>query len=561
MSLTIKEALAIHPLDKAPLIAGADGLDRRITLFGILDAPDSFKFVKPGELVVTTGYIFRDDPGLEDRILMELYERNAAGLGIKFNRYISRLSQKNIDYANEKNFPILSLPNEYSWHEISSPILINCLVDKHNPSNDIFDVLNCYSDKLVNISGFLGILKLIYDLTNNPCSLVSMLNKSTTVSYPVNFKPPRDIGSILENFPANAERLLPHSDIYAVQLDNASGNSVIVAQIKHYNNILTNILIWVNKTDLTHEQLIILQYAINSIKLRFHEFSGPRKDLLREQNDFLFRLLLEDVQNTDLVFSQANQLGLALIANYIVAVAEISAKSPTTIFTEEAIHDKLEDFFYQARNVFNVLCGFGKFGELFFLIPISSLNEATDPYKLARTKIADLKSSLEKHFSNMTFSFGVGKYHPKLSGLKRSFQEAVNALKLGTQVFGYGTVTLFNDLGVYRILNNTAIQPELTGYLQDYLVPLIEYDRQNKSELVKTLKIFLENNRSNRKCAQQMFVHHNTIRYRLEQIEQICHLNFDKTDHLLILELALKAIPLIELNTFSADGQSATTGK
>jgi PucR family transcriptional regulator, purine catabolism regulatory protein len=551
MSLTIKEALAIHPLDKAPLIAGLGGLNRSITLFGILDAPDSFKFVKPGELVVTTGYIFRDNPGLEDMILEELYQRNAAGIGIKFNRYISGLSPKNIDYANEKNFPILSLPNEYSWHEISSPILINCLVDKHNPSNDIFDVLNGYSDKLVNISGFLGILKLIYDLTNKPCSLVSMLNKSNILSYPVNFIPPRDISSVLEKLPTEARRLLPHSDIYAVQLDKAQGNYVIVAQIKHYNNILTNILIWANDTDLTHDQLIILQYAINSIKLRFHELSGPRKDLLREQNDFLFRLLLEEVQNTDLVFSQANQLGLALIANYIVAVAEISAKSPPTIFTEEDIHNKLEDFFYQSRNELNVLCGFGKFGELFFLIPVAKPNKTTDPYKLARTKTAALKDSLEKHFPNMTFSLGVGKYHPKLRGLKQSFQEAVNALKLGTQVFGYGKVTLFNDLGVYRILNNPAILPELTGYLQDYLVPLLEYDRQNKSELVKTLKVFLESDRSNRKCAQQMYVHHNTIRYRLEQIEQVCHLNFNKTEDLLILELALKAMPLIDLNTLS----------
>lgn len=547
MSLTLKEALTMHPLDKATIIAGHGGVDNPVSLFGILDAPDSFKFVRSGEFVVTSGYIFRDNPGLADTIVNELHQRKAAGLGIKLNRYITTLSPEALAYANENNFPIVSLPNEYSWHEISSPILINCLVDKKNIGTDILNVLNEYSDKVLKVTSLVEILKLLYQLTNMPCSLCGVINRSNIIHYPANFKPTQDVREIIRKSATDVHQILsPQSNIVVVLQDDPPGSRVIVANIKHWGDYSTYLLIWVDDAAFTNEQLIILQYTVNSIRLRFNELSSPRKELFKEQNAFLFRLLFEDFQSHDLISSQSNQLGITLSSEYVVAVAEISSK-PAPACIEASIHSELEDFFYKARsNELNVLGGFGKFGELFFLIPVCSLNRTTDSAKFTRTKVASLKNGLEKLFPNMIFSFGIGKYHQKLTGLKSSFQEAVNSLKLGTKVFGYGSITHYNDLGVYRLLINPTIQLELKAYLNDYLIPLIEYDRQNKSDLVKTLTIFLETGRSNRQCAQKMFVHHNTIRYRLEQIEQICNLEFNNPNDLLILELALKAMTLID---------------
>ena len=547
MNLTLKEALTMSPLDEATLIAGFEGIDKPVTLFGILDAPDSFKFVRPGEFVVTTGYIFRDTPGLEDIIVKELHHCGAAGLGIKFNRYISNLPLETLEYANKNNFPVVSLPNKYSWYEISLPILISCTTDRKNIDADILEILNDYSEKLFNVSDPLEILKLLFQLTNKPCSIFSTINKSQIFHFPTDFTPDQDIQTVINQSSEEGAKLLfpPQYDSVIVSLQDKQKSHVVISRIRHWNNSSTYLLIWVGDSILSKEQMIILQYAINSFRLRFNELSNPRKEFLKKQNDLLFRLLFEDIQNADLIFSQANQLGITLSSEYIIAVAELSSKPPPS-FLQEGIHSKLEDFFYRARTDFNVFCGFGKFGELFFLIPVCNTSRTDDQIKMAKNIITNLKTGLEKHFSNIIFSFGIGKYHPKLSGLKSSFQEAVTSLKLGAKVFGYGTVTHFSDLGVYRLLNNPSIQQDLKSFMQDYFIPLLDYDRLNKSELVKTLSIFFETGRSNRKCAQKMFAHHNTIRYRLEQVEQICNLDFSKPNDILILELALKAVTLID---------------
>lgn len=142
-------------------------------------------------------------------------------------------------------------------------------------------------------------------------------------------------------------------------------------------------------------------------------------------------------------------------------------------------------------------------------------------------------------------SFGIGKFYPGLTGLKPSYRDAIMSLNLGKKIYGSGNITSYNDLGLYRFLSDPNLAPELESYVNDYIAPIIKYDKENNSDLLKTLKTFFECGRGIRKCAQTMYVHHNTIRYRLELIEKICNININTPDNLLNLEVALKLLPLV----------------
>jgi sugar diacid utilization regulator len=73
------------------------------------------------------------------------------------------------------------------------------------------------------------------------------------------------------------------------------------------------------------------------------------------------------------------------------------------------------------------------------------------------------------------------------------------------------------------------------------LGPLIEYDRAHHADLVRTLDAFLRSSGSWQRCADEMHVHVNTLRYRLERVEQLTGRDLsrfeDRVDFFLALRL------------------------
>lgn len=53
---------------------------------------------------------------------------------------------------------------------------------------------------------------------------------------------------------------------------------------------------------------------------------------------------------------------------------------------------------------------------------------------------------------------------------------------------------------------------------------------EHDSELSRTLYLYLKNERNMNAAAQELFIHRNTLRYRLEQIDQVINVDLDDSD-------------------------------
>lgn len=85
--------------------------------------------------------------------------------------------------------------------------------------------------------------------------------------------------------------------------------------------------------------------------------------------------------------------------------------------------------------------------------------------------------------------------------------------------------------------------PVLEDFRDRLLGPLADYDEHNDSELLPTLQSFLACDGSWVACARRLFVHVNTVRYRISRIEAITGRNLsalpDRVDFFLALQGAL----------------------
>lgn len=85
--MTVNDLLHAEELPGLTLLTHETNLDAPILQANILENPDAFDWLTPGEILLTTGYIFKDQPCLQKRLIQELANMNCAALGFKVQRY------------------------------------------------------------------------------------------------------------------------------------------------------------------------------------------------------------------------------------------------------------------------------------------------------------------------------------------------------------------------------------------------------------------------------------------------------------------------------------------
>ncbi len=105
----------------------------------------------------------------------------------------------------------------------------------------------------------------------------------------------------------------------------------------------------------------------------------------------------------------------------------------------------------------------------------------------------------------------------------------------------------FEETGAYRLLLPAMSEDptELQRFHDETVAPLVAYDEQYETELVRTLESFLEADGNVAKTAERLFTHRHTIRYRLDRVRELSGLDVGSTDGRERLSLGLKAMRVL----------------
>jgi purine catabolism regulator len=131
---------------------------------------------------------------------------------------------------------------------------------------------------------------------------------------------------------------------------------------------------------------------------------------------------------------------------------------------------------------------------------------------------------------------GIGTPANDLSEWRVSFRQAGQALDMARRL-GENKPLFFPDLSVYRLLLQIEHNPELIAFQEEILGPLLAYD--GGLELIRTLEAYFEHNGNLSQTAEGLFIHRNTLIYRMERIAGITNLDLDKPETRLAVQLAL----------------------
>jgi hypothetical protein len=116
---------------------------------------------------------------------------------------------------------------------------------------------------------------------------------------------------------------------------------------------------------------------------------------------------------------------------------------------------------------------------------------------------------------------GVGGPAEGPAEIARSYTQARRALNFRKRSRAPDGLTVYDQLGLYRILTADPAQAELDDFLHDQLGALLDYDSTHRAELVKTLAVYLDHGGNYDNTAHALVIHRSTLRYRLHRIRDI----------------------------------------
>lgn len=151
-----------------------------------------------------------------------------------------------------------------------------------------------------------------------------------------------------------------------------------------------------------------------------------------------------------------------------------------------------------------------------------------------------IHEQIEAEFPGAQLIGGISGPARALADWPASYDQALQAMQLGQRLKLTNQFVQFSSLGIYRLLYGLENLPEVRRFAEDIMRPLAEYDEQNRGSLVKTVEAYFSHHGNISQTAESLFVHRNTLLYRMERIQELTGLQLDQANMRLALHLALR---------------------
>ena len=140
---------------------------------------------------------------------------------------------------------------------------------------------------------------------------------------------------------------------------------------------------------------------------------------------------------------------------------------------------------------------------------------------------------------------GIGATVDNLKDLARSFKEAQAALEVGKVFDTDKTIVSYDNLGIARLIYQLPTTLCETFLKEVFKMGSIE---SLDGETLFTIQRFFENNLNVSETSRKLFIHRNTLVYRLEKIKKITGLDLREFDHAIIFKIALMVNKYLKSN-------------
>ncbi len=545
IALTVRALLRWPPLAEAELLAGETGLDHEVSWPATLRVrPPAFEPLGGHELaLVSIEALHALDESLSlTQLIGRLAERGVAGVVV-----IGPVDRAACEQAERARLPLLKLPATYHLSDLGQ-ILSRVIAEQRTR---LYQLGLDAHQQLAQVSmagrGLSGIVGRLAELTGRSVVLKNaqgeLLHRARPagavhagsewlegIDLSIETLGARFLTSLdLRSEPPTARLVLPRG-------------AALVAPVAIRETVVGYLIVLGAHDDFGDEDQVILTRGSLVCALEMAKQEAVTEAERRLRGDFFDDLLENGIahESPEALISRGRHLGYDLQRAYVgLAVAPDwpeSGDGRLELTIERVARETSE--YLTSRGAGGLVAARRQAVAVF--LAVETLGDASVAHRFGENLRDYLAGPV-----GISVSIGVGGYHPGVAGLRVGYHEAEQAYQIGREFFGPGQVTAFADLVVYRLLYAFRQSSELAAFCEETLAPLAEYDAKNGTSLIETLETFFRCDASLRAAADALYLHRNSLAYRLRRISEITGLNLDHLEDRFRLQLALKGYRLV----------------
>lgn len=550
MAIYVKDLLMEEEMNGARLISGEEGLDNEIKGVTIIEAPDIVKWINGGEVLLTGLYAFRSC-SMEDfkNYIDELVKKKISALILKRGKPVEGAEDKVeylIQFSRKHTIPILEVPFEISFRDVMSRLMERLFNEEvtrlkyFKTTHDNFSALVLGSESIgVAIDQILDVLA---KLIRNPVAAfnrqLDCIGASEGAERSLEIQ--KDAQSYEPGVYSNYEYLRQQIEnrqqyIVKVKLNLRERLYLVITEEEDSFDVMdaiaTESAIWALQFEL------VRQYSVTELEKKF-------------QNDIMHNILNGKIDSTSELQKNTSLLGVPINGSFRVIVFGLKGEDRDKRDFKSKISDTnlLSDAI--ACQMINVKI----YNDLDRIVVVKEVNkeQTQEEYRQEIREIVDkVQAYVSRQDKELQVKAGVGKVVEGVINLPDSFKEANEAftfVDIAGEISedGNSQVTLFSDLGIFKLLCQLDNPELLLEYVPEGLQKLYNYKKPQRDDLLITLKTYLDRNLNLSKTAQDLFVHYKTASYRIEKIAKITGVDFDNANEVLAFRIGLVVYKMIE---------------
>jgi purine catabolism regulator len=535
VAITVAEALKIGGLRRGQLVAGARNAGNVIQHIDTMEVPDIRPWLRKNELLVTTAYAIRDDIPALTRLIEALADVKAAGLVIKPARFIGELPEAVVKTAEELGVPLVEIPADVPFIEITHPLMKAILSRQAR-----------YLEYSETVHRELLRVELEGQGYGSIAATLSSLLDAGIVVYDTDFNVMASVGEP-ELIPTTEQRL------YLSKL-NGQGRTRIGDSSWEYccqpvrvkRKVLGYIAVSERNKQLNDMELTALEHACTAVALEITKQQAVSEASKRLEMDLFDDLLDGSVKMEEVAEGRARALGWPVGRPFYVIVARVDDFEKKTARIEgEHLTQSVKHRIARAagKAVASQLGSGQEHASAVFMRGDSLVCLVPASEELVRQRaciVQAVQRAVAALDARLSLSTGISSVRTQLTQVPTAYKEARNAASIARSLYGGGGVVHIEDVALYALLLDSVERPLLDGFCKRILGPLFE-DREGAAmPLIETLEALTSCNGSRVEAARKLFIHRNTLAYRIKKAEELLGKDLADPEYLLALSVALK---------------------
>lgn len=494
MPVAVRDLLAEETLSLR-LCAGAAGLDRVVRWVAVTELADPTPWMEGGELILTTGLRQRTTAS-QAAFVERLAEAGAAGIGFGTGLSHGAVPRATVAAAEKAGLPLIDVPYETPFIALNKLVAERIYAEDHSVQRRLVDQYDRLAQALLSGQGLSALVRMLHRMTRARISLVDVNGVSHAAA------------------PASGAAGSDDQVTLPIEVDGT-------------------VVAFLCAADMKDAASDVLPFAVRLIGLelaRRRSFLAGRRELAGQVVDDLIRDVISPAaaERRLAAFGVDLRLPHSVILGSLTAPVQDPLGPQPTADQADAEVQRLRRLPWStqvtsedAESVLTAVIGR-------CLVAIAPEGPDGTAAETAR-RIADALSTVSSEPA-----VGIGGPYAGVDGLRWSYFEAQAALARGPGIHGG------EPLNLPRLLVSSTDLP-LRRLGAQILEPLNRFDAEHNGDLVATLYTYLAADCSVQAAAEQLYVHRNTIRYRLDQIERLTARSLHSTQDRVQLWLALLA--------------------